>query len=262
MNERPPVINEPTILVIASKADQLLIDYGSRDEDDDVYKIVIRTTYGNIKDLTKSLIPVILKKQKKLKKIQYDVQQLVNFCKKNPTKTYRLTIAECTEMFKDLCETTTDSILVSEIDDMESVSASVLANVRAAPLGNTIVSKFCGYCGKAASLLCARCQQVAYCDATCQKFAWPTHKAVCVRPKGCAVPVAVRAPSAAASVPSAAARAPSAAASAPSAAASSVEGSKGSSLPEPNAAPSEGGRRKRRRKTLKKNKKGRHSRKA
>ena len=156
-------------------------------------------------------------------------------------------------MFKDLCETTTDSILVSEIDDMESVSASVLANVRAAPPGSTIVSKFCGYCGKAASLLCARCQQVAYCDVKCQKAAWPTHKAVCVKQKGCAVPVAgARASSAAASVPS----------RAPSAAAPSVEESKGSSLPGSNAAPSEGGRRKRRRKTLKKNKKGRHSRKA
>ena len=68
MNERPPVINEPTILVISSKNDELVKKYGSRDEDDDVYKIVIRTTYGNIEDLTKSLIPVIFEKQKVLKK--------------------------------------------------------------------------------------------------------------------------------------------------------------------------------------------------
>lgn len=40
--------------------------------------------------------------------------------------------------------------------------------------------KLCGHCGKACGdLKCARCLQVRYCDAECQKAAWKAHKSEC-----------------------------------------------------------------------------------
>jgi len=42
------------------------------------------------------------------------------------------------------------------------------------------VTHLCGHCGIAAKLVCTRCRGVHYCSATCQKEAWPAHKAKCV----------------------------------------------------------------------------------
>ena len=44
----------------------------------------------------------------------------------------------------------------------------------------------CGTCGKRSKptknlLRCARCRLASYCDASCQKKAWPTHKLACVK---------------------------------------------------------------------------------
>lgn len=40
-------------------------------------------------------------------------------------------------------------------------------------------SRPCALCAKPASLLCARCLEVAFCDATCQRGAWRDHKPLC-----------------------------------------------------------------------------------
>lgn len=37
----------------------------------------------------------------------------------------------------------------------------------------------CGQCGKRATSRCARCKDVSYCGAECQKMAWKTHKRAC-----------------------------------------------------------------------------------
>ena len=37
----------------------------------------------------------------------------------------------------------------------------------------------CAHCGAPASLMCSRCQKVAYCCAGCQAADWPKHKPAC-----------------------------------------------------------------------------------
>ena len=273
-------IGKPNIIVLSSATHPSIKKYGTINEKTGEYVITVRVTYGDVKGLKDELMKFVVNKvitsngvrRLHLEEISNDIGKIFDFFDKSAKENLIFTKDDCMKVFPDLCEGDYENIMITTIIKKKNASSSVLREARKGP----VEVKPCGYCGKAASLLCAKCKNVAYCDATCQRAHWPTHKAVCVKPEECAVPVAaaVRAPSArapsaaasvpsvAASVPSAAARAPSAAASAPSAAAPSVEESFDSSLPGPNAAPSEGGRRKRRRKTLKKNKKGRHSRKA
>jgi hypothetical protein len=44
----------------------------------------------------------------------------------------------------------------------------------------TDLTNHCGACGKPCGMMrCARCRNIFYCDATCQKTNWKTHKTVC-----------------------------------------------------------------------------------
>lgn len=38
----------------------------------------------------------------------------------------------------------------------------------------------CHVCNEKSSLICSRCEVVAYCSQECQRKAWPTHKKTCV----------------------------------------------------------------------------------
>lgn len=40
--------------------------------------------------------------------------------------------------------------------------------------------RLCGRCGKPATMLCARCMGLAFCDSICQRAAWRDHKPLCV----------------------------------------------------------------------------------
>ncbi len=40
--------------------------------------------------------------------------------------------------------------------------------------------KMCAHCGVQAKYRCAKCKSSWYCSDTCQKQAWPSHKATCV----------------------------------------------------------------------------------
>ena len=55
-------------------------------------------------------------------------------------------------------------------------------DVKAQSIANTIL---CGHCSKEVlnNKACGGCRQVYYCDVTCQKVAWPSHKPDCLKSK-------------------------------------------------------------------------------
>jgi len=238
---------KPNIIELSSATHPSIIKYGTQNDETGEYVITVRVKYGDLEGLKKELmrfagatidtskgIPM-----SRVMELSNDVDRIIDFFEKSAKENVIFTKDDCEEEYPaDLCAGEYENIIVTTILNKKNASSAVVREGHNGP----VEAKPCGSCGKLSSLLCARCKKVAYCDGKCQTAAWPTHKAVCVKPKGCAVSAEARAPSAAARAPSAAARAPSST---------------------PNAdSPTEGGRRKQRRKTLKKNKKGRQSRKA
>ena len=238
--EKPPKYEEPNIIVLTSTTHPLIKKYGKRDRDG-YYTIVVLTKYGNEDEFKKSLFRLFRpNKRIELKnaiQVYSDIEKIIEFFTASIKEYIRITNRECTEMFPSVpCGTHTD-ILVTTVNE-DNISASTMNEERSALPGEMIEARPCGNCGKLASLLCAKCKQVAYCNTKCQTAAWPTHRKVCKQSEACAVPAAAaRAPSA---------RAPSAVASSvvarvPSAVASSVAARVSSAPSAPSAPPAEPG---------------------